>query len=276
MALFERYKMSVFNHFRKRILVSGLACLALTLASAARADTNDCSSVKLNGSSVWYPISMRQEADVGLNGVFPDLAIEIFSALDLPLVMGPDLPWKRLLTLLEHGQIDVLAGAYLTDERLAKFGVSLPVMREDVGVFVRTSLDIRPASLEDLAGLRGVAPFGASFGEEFETYAAAKLSIDRQPFDDFKTNMYLLAEDKADYLVIARRDGEMMIQEAGVEGKVEVLPWSAAVNTVHFLFSRATPCIRMLESFDEELQRRRESGELNKLIEGYTLPTGDG
>ncbi len=62
--------MSVFNHFRKRILVSGLACLALTLASAARADTNDCSSVKLNGSSVWYPVSMRQEADVGLNGVF--------------------------------------------------------------------------------------------------------------------------------------------------------------------------------------------------------------
>ncbi len=69
----------------------------------------------------------------------------------------------------------------------------------------------------------------------------------------------------------------MMIQEAGVEGKGRgpaVVP--AAVNTVHFLFSRATPCIRMLQTFDEELQRRRESGELNKLIEGYTLPTGDG
>jgi ABC-type amino acid transport substrate-binding protein len=219
---------------------------------------------------------MRQQADGGLTGVFPDLAAEVFTALGVPLIVGPELPWKRLLTLLEHGQIDVLAGAYLTDERLAKYGVSQPVMQEEVGVFIRSDLDARPQSLKDLAGLRGVAPFGASFGEEFETFAAANLSIDRQPFEDFRTYIRLVAEAKADYLIIARQEGEMMIRDAGVEEKVEVLPWFASVNTLHFLFSRATPCIKMLEAFDEELLRRQKTGQLNELIEGYALPTGDG
>ena len=268
--------MSVFNRFRKRMLITGLVFAALSLTPASHADTDGCSRVNLNGSSVWYPVSMRQKADGGLSGVFPDLAKDVFSTLNVPLITGPDLPWKRLLTLLEHGQIDVLAGAYLTDERQVKFGVSHPVMKEDVGVFIRSSLDFRPTSLEDLAGLRGVAPFGSSFGEELESYAATALSIDRQPFDDVKTYMYLLVEEKADYLIIARQEGEMMIREAGVEGKVEVLPWPAAVNTLHFLFSRATPCIKLLKTFDEELQRRRESGQLNGLIADYSLPVGDG
>lgn len=268
--------MRVFNRLGRRLFITALAYAALSLAPASSADTDGCSKVKLNGSSVWYPVSMREQADGSLKGVFPDLATEVFTALGVPLMVGPELPWKRLLTLLEHGQIDILAGAYLTDERLAKYGVSQPVMQEEVGVIIRSNLGVRPQSLKDLAGLRGVAPFGASFGEEFENFATSHLSIDRQPFEDFKTNILLVAEEKADYLIIARQEGERMIKEARVEGKVEVLPWVASVNTLHFMFSRATPCIKMLEAFDEELLRRRETGRLDELIEDYTLPVGDG
>ena len=268
--------MNFFNRLRRRLCITALAYALFSLTPASYADTDDCSRIKLNGSSVWYPVSMRRQADGSLDGVFPDLALDVFNALGVPLMVGSELPWKRLLTLLEHGQIDVLAGAYLTDERLAKYGVSLPVMEEEVSVIVRSNLAVRPQSLKDLAGLRGVAPFGATFGEEFENFAAANLAIERQPFEDFKTNVLLVAEEKADYLIIARQEGEVMIREAGVEGKVEVLPWHASVNTLHFLFSRATPCIKMLEAFDEELLRRRESGQLEELIEGYNLPTGDG
>jgi ABC-type amino acid transport substrate-binding protein len=219
---------------------------------------------------------MRNEGAGALRGIFPDLGREIFESLDVPVAIGPELPWKRLLTLLEFGQIDVLAGAYLTRERAEKFGVSRPVMQEEVRVFARTDLPVKPEGLDDLVGLRGVAPFGASFGEEFDTFAAEKLSIDRQPTDDFLTNMRLVKERKADFLILPRQDGERMIGEAKAEGLVEMLPWPAAVNTLHYLFSKTTPCLELLERFDEELQRKLDAGALDVLIQRYRKTTGDG
>jgi len=268
--------MRYFNKLTLRVLVSSAALVSLVQAGQVQAESGSCSLVKLNGSGVWYPVSMREETSGSLNGVFPDLGREILASLNVDIEEGPDLPWKRVFVLLENGQIDVLAGAYKTRERLEKYGISHPVMTEEVGIFVRKNLESRPRSLADLVGLRGVAPFGASFGQEFEDFAAENLSIDRQPFDDFKTYMRLLMEDKADYLVIARQDGVKMISEAGAEDLVEALPWSASVDTLHFLFSKATPCITLLEPFNEALQRQIEAGTLKGLIDAYTLSEGDG
>jgi len=266
--------------FNNRLeLISKVVCVALIglfQATVAHADSNACSEVKLNGSGVWFPVSMREGADGALNGVFPDLGREILSSLNVSVEDGPDLPWRRVLVLLENGQIDVLAGAYKTEERSEKYGVSGPVMQEEVGIFIRKSLESRPKSLEDLIGLRGIAPFGASFGEDFEDFAAQNLSIDRQPFDDFRTYMRLLMEDKADYLVIARQDGVKMIDEADARDLVEALPWPAAVNTLHFLFSKATPCIALLEPFNEALKKRIEAGALKGLLGRYQMSEGDG
>ncbi|MCK7614294.1 substrate-binding periplasmic protein [Roseibium sediminicola] len=268
--------MSIYSELRLISNVIFVALICLFQTAQAHAGSDACSEVKLNGSGVWYPVSMRQEASGTLNGVFPDLGREILTSLHVNVAEGPDLPWNRVLVLLEKGQIDVLAGAYKTDERLKKYGVSRPVMQEEVGIFIRKSLESRPQSLKDLIGLRGVAPFGASFGEEFENFATESLSIDRQPFDDFKTYMRLLMEDKADYLVIARQDGVMMIDETGAVDLVEVLPWPAAVNTLHFLFSRATPCIALLEPFNEALTKRIDAGALKGLLDSYQMSEGDG
>jgi len=222
--------------------------------------------VKLNGSNVWYPVSMREKETGALDGVFPELAGRILEELGVSIEVGRQMPWNRLLTLLETGEFDMLAGAYLTNARLEKFGVSQAVMTEDVAVVVRKGLTTRPGSLEDLVGLRGVAPFGATFDEVFEGFAADRLSIDRQPFEDFSTNMRLLMDGKADYLVIARREGEMMVSELGAADLVEVLPWPATVNTLHFLFSRASPCITLLERFNQVLKGQLESGGVDRLI----------
>ncbi|MEO9529890.1 transporter substrate-binding domain-containing protein [Roseibium sp.] len=264
--------MSKCNRLNKIIANFCVAVLFNVVAGQVHAASESCSTVKLNGSSVWFPVSIREEPAGGLRGVFPDLAGRIFDILDIRLKSGPDLPWKRQLTLLENGQIDVLAGAYVTNERLQKFGVSRPVMKEDVAVFIRAGLPFRPQGPAELAGLRGVAPFGASFGEEFDTFAEVNLAIDRHPVDDLKTLIRLLIEDKADYMVSSRPGGERLVGEMSAYGVVEVLPWPAAVNTLHFLFSRATPCIDLLHSFNAELERQIDAGKL----EDYTKIYGHG
>jgi len=248
--------------------------MTVAVAASTRAASPDCSAVRVNGSSLWYPISQRINGDGGLKGVFPDLAKQVFGSLGVHLRFGPELPWKRLLTLLENGQLDVLAGAYLTRERQEKFGVSLPVMKEDVAVFIRSSLPSRPENLQDLVGLHGVAPFGASFGEEFDSFAASRLTIDRQPFDKLDTLMWLLIENKADYLVIARQEGERMVEDSAAQGLVEILPWPAAVNTLHFMFSKKTPCIALLKAFNEALRRQLDAGKLDELLKDYAGAAG--
>ncbi|GAB4535091.1 MAG: transporter substrate-binding domain-containing protein [Roseibium sp.] len=262
----------------KTLRACALYCVTLIMLVASavqvRAASGECSSATLNGSGLWHPISMRENGDGRLKGVFPELAEQIFGTLEVPLNIGPSLPWKRLQTLLENGEIDVLAGAYLTKERRQKFGVSLPVMKEDVAVFIRSSLPSRPEKLEDLVGLQGVAPFGASYGEQFDTFAASSLAIDRQPFDDLDTLMWLLVEDKADYLVIARQEGERMLENISDDGLVEMLPWPAAVNTLHFMFSKQSACISLLEAFDAELKRVLATGKVDDLIEDYGAAAG--
>jgi polar amino acid transport system substrate-binding protein len=233
------------------------------------ADTQTCSSVTLNGSSTWFPISLRKEEGANLSGVFPDLARQVFHQMNVATEFGTSVPWKRAFALLDNGQINVLTGAYRTRDRLDKFGASLPVMEEEVAVFVRSNLEIKPKNLDDLVGLSGLAPFGANFGEEFDEFAAGNLTIERQPFEAFATNMRLLQEEKVDYLIIARQEGERLFGKLKAGDRVEALPWSAAVNTVHFFFSKSSPCIHLLEEFNDVLSSQIRSGALDNLIRDY-------
>jgi polar amino acid transport system substrate-binding protein len=233
------------------------------------ADTQTCSSVTLNGSSTWFPISLRKEEGANLSGVFPDLARKVFGEMNVAAEFGTGVPWKRAFALLDNGQIDVLTGAYRTGERFEKFGSSLPVMKEEVAVFVRSNLEDKPEALEDLIGPSGLSPFGANFGEEFDKFATENLTIERQPFEVFSTNMRLLQEEKVDYLIIARQEGERLLKKLGAEDRVEALPWPAAVNTLHFLFSKSSPCIHLLEQFNEVLSAEIRSGALDNLVRDY-------
>lgn len=246
------------------VVLFQLSSFAQVPASAAT-----CSSVTLNGSSVWHPVSLRTENEATLRGIFPDIAREIFGELEIPTENGPDVPWKRVFVLLENGDTDVLTGAYRTRERFEKFGASLPVMTEEVAVFVRPNLASEPQSLEDLIGLTGLAPFGANFGEELDEFAARHLTIERQPFEVFATNMRLLNEEKVDYLIIARQEGERLAKYLGVEDSVRAMPWPAATNTLHFFFSRSSPCIDFLDAFNNVLKTQISSGALDKIVGGY-------
>ncbi|WP_428673177.1 substrate-binding periplasmic protein [Roseibium sp.] len=236
------------------------------LSRPAFPDDEVCSIVKLNGSSVWYPISLREAGSEILRGVFPDVAREIFKRLNVPVDVGDRQPWSRLQVLLENGKLDVLAGAYLTPERERLYDISSPVMKEQAVVFVRKDMPAKPQSLEDLVGLRGLAPFGASFGKKFDEYAEEKLTIQRQSFDDFAMNMRLLSEDKADYLIETVREGRRMIEELEADDVIEVLPWPASDNTLHFMFSKSSPCVSLFNDFNQELNKLIQSGELEAMV----------
>lgn len=262
-------RMSVGKYLSKALIVPCVIGLAVCCSNGSHAQQVSCDLVRLSGASDWYPVSMRADEIAPLEGILPDLARDVFFALKVPVGVAPQWPWKRTLKMLENGRTDVLAGAFWTSERAEKFALSLPVLSEEVSVFVRGGLGIVPGSLEELVGLRGMIPFGASYGEEFDMFAAEHLTIENQVFDSLSAYMQLLIDEKIDYLVAPRRDGEQLVEQMKASQKVASLGWPAVVNTVHYLFSRASPCIELLDAFNEELRRQLAEGSLERLTRDY-------
>jgi len=250
------------------------AGFCLPVGNLAFAGANGCTSVNMNGAGIWYPFSMRVDETGELEGVLPDLAKLIFKDIGVPVETGPYFPWKRLFIMMDNGQLDILAGAFHTEERKKEYGYSQPVLTEEVAVFVRKDLPVKPASLSELAGLRGLKPFGASYGEELDRIASEQLTIEAPAFDDFLTYMQLLIDGKADYFLMPRREGDAMIEELGAQDQVEPLPWPATVNTLHFLFSRSSPCILLLDEFDKSLSRYKMAGHIDGLVDSYRGKAG--
>ncbi|TYC63419.1 transporter substrate-binding domain-containing protein [Rhodobacterales bacterium] len=265
-------------HCRFLIKAAFLCSLLLSLGFShdARADAEGCTNVRLNGASDWFPIAMRNRETQTLEGVFPDLAREILGKLQVSVEAGPELPWKRVLVTLENGGIDMITGAYRTEERLEKFAYSVRVTVEEVAVFMRKTMVEQPGRLEDLIGLRGLIPFGASFGEQFDTFASERLKVESHPFDDLSMNMRLLLEGKVDYFITSRQDGDRMIDQLNASDHLDALAWPAMINSVHFLFSRTSPCIHLLEAFDRELEQRIAAGNVEELTRTYQAAKVEG
>nr|WP_196220562.1 transporter substrate-binding domain-containing protein [Roseibium denhamense] len=254
------------------VLVSGkIAAMVFAIfwaigPASASEPSGTCETVRLTGSPTWFPVSMATEDRQSLEGVMPVLAHQIFGELGVAVMELTDLPWRRSLTLLEAGEVDVLAGAFSTRQREKEYVLSHPVIREEIGIFIRRDTPAQPQSLNDLIGLRGLAPFGSSFGEEFDVFAGDNLAIHRESFDDNLENMQLLLEGKADYFVIARREGDRMIAQLEAEDAVMVAPWSAIENTIHFMFSKKSACVNLLEDFNAALEAHIADGTVASMI----------
>jgi polar amino acid transport system substrate-binding protein len=130
----------------------------------------------------------------------------------------------------------------------------------------------RPENLADLVGLRGRAPFGINFGQEQNEYAIANLAIDSAPYDEIKTDLRNLAENRTDYILMSRSFGLKAVEAARLNDAIVDLPWSLAGRSVHFMFSRNSPCRKFVTDFNLAIEDGKQTGRLAQLLAGYGAP----
>ena len=86
--------------------------------------------------------------------------------------------WKRCLMDAAAGRVDVVL-AYNSDQRDQGMRFStVPVLREEVAVFVNQRRPVRFEHLDDLAGYRGGLLYGESYGPEFDRFVARHQNIE--------------------------------------------------------------------------------------------------
>lgn len=223
-----------------------------------------CDTLKTNGPIGWVPIVYRDTND-NLTGVAVDVAKKVFDSLNVRLEIQPHIPWKRQLKKLKNGSLDMIIAAYHSDERAGIYEYSVPFAYEKIGIFTHRDRQFKINSKDDLIGKLGLRPRGGTYGSEFDQFA--KDNLDFIEFSDKKKSLELLYSGRADYLVLSFNDGLLNAKRFGFQDEIVLLNHHIAETSIHFLFSKKSPCKSLLSKTNSELSklvRDKEIGRIEK------------
>ncbi len=240
--------------------------LLLLFALSINLQASECQSIKVNGPSGWEPVSYRG-ADGQLSGMAVEVANRVFSQLRVELKFGPKLPWKRQLYQLENGTIDLIIAAYFNDDRDKRFVYSEPYHIEKISIFVHRDRVFEFQNLDNLKGKIGLRPLGGTYGNHFDKFAKDNLSI--REYSDAGSNIHRIYQGHEDYVILALLDGLISAKKYGHYSKVIPLPKEVAKLPIHFLLSKKSPCIKLIERINPILTNLKSSSFTKNIEEKY-------
>jgi polar amino acid transport system substrate-binding protein len=125
-----------------------------------------------------YPPVMWQEGD-NIVGVGPEIVKMVFDDLGITVNSKFKGSWTKVEKGIKEGDIDVLAGVYMTAQRKSFMDYSIPYMKDPVVIFVARGQAFPYKKWDDLIGKNGTTTIGDSFGKDFDKFIANKLTISR-------------------------------------------------------------------------------------------------
>jgi polar amino acid transport system substrate-binding protein len=197
-------------------LVLALALAGTTAAAAER--------IRYCDYPVYPPISWSDGKQV--RGLAPSVVKSLFGHLGYEVdvvVLGN---WKRCLLDAAEGRVDVVL-AYSTAQREQSMRFStVPVLREEVAVFVNRKHPVKFERLEDLGNYRG----------------------------------------RIDFITQERRTGQLFVEHLPGAADIEALPHSLSVDYLRIAVSRRSALAERMPDIDAELQRMVDAGEIQRWL----------
>lgn len=204
---------------------------------------------------------------VGADGRLEGASIDLLKMVaPQGLVLKPVvLPWKRALALAEHGDVDLLLSLRNTPER-AKFlaFTSARAFPNPIVVFVREDRTFPFDSWSDLKGRRGGISLGDTFGNGFDEYWRAELSIEEAK--NMEANFEKLEAGRIDYFVTSKFVGEAYSSSRPLKHGFVQLGKPVSSQDIHFGFSKRSPCADLAEQMDRKLRELDKKGVLEQLL----------
>lgn len=226
--------------------------------------------LKIAGSSEWFPISFYDHNSEKQAGIAIDLITTICKDLKIDTTIFNNLPWDRIINLLDINKIDVIAGNYWTQERNQKYLITNSFYNDKISIFVNINKKISFSRWNDLKPyIGGVPSFGkGSYGEKFDKYAQKHLKIER--LNNKKTLFMMLARERIDYIILAYWDGLIYLKKNNIR-YIIILPKNLISNTVHFSISKKSSFAKLLPLINEKIILYQNNGTLNKIIKKYNM-----
>ncbi len=184
------------------------------------------------------------------------------------------IPWKRAVSYIKSGKIDVATSASITVERSQFAWFSDAYRHESAVIFVRKGeADNYPIhSLSDIVELKFNlgATRGFYYGGAFERL---------MKYPDFKKNIDIVTAESENYkkLLKKRIDGFLADPYSGSEGlrqqrllyQVEIHPYTVYQDKCHFMFSKKTVPFSLVAKFNKSLQKLKDNGVVENILNNY-------
>jgi len=232
-----------------------LLALAATRAMAAE-------KVRYCDYPVYPPISWSDGKQV--RGLAPSVVKNLFGRLgyDVDIVVLGN--WKRCLLDAAEGRVDVVL-AYSTAQREQSMVFStVPVLREEVALFINRQHPVKFECLEDLAHYRGGLLFGESYGVDFDRLVAQHQNIEW--VSDSGQNFGKLIRARIDFITSERRTGQLYVENLPGAQDIVALPNALSVDYLRVAISRKSPLAKRMPQIDAQLKRMVDAGEVEQWL----------
>jgi len=237
--------------------------IILLLPSASLYSAPLCEKVTISAHPDYAPFHWVHN-DV-LMGASITVTQDILDEMSVPwetVVVGP---WKRILKYAYEGKIDFIPALKKTPER-EQFLVYAPTpfYQNPVGIFMRAG---SPAitELAQLDGLIGSVNAGDKHGMVIDSFISNQKIVQ---VHGILNNFIMLDKGRTDYFIIGLKTATMLLTEKQRQDQYNLV-YSVTSSVIHNAFSRLSPCIYLLDEFNNRFKQKVDNGTVEQKIEQF-------
>ncbi|HPJ43688.1 MAG TPA: transporter substrate-binding domain-containing protein [Spirochaetota bacterium] len=241
--------------------------LLLILLFSIFASRSDTQEITWFHSIGWYPFTMEDTTSGRIYGASNDIMNEIAQNLNTTASFKK-VPWMRGLIMLEHGKIDICAGAYSNAERRKKYYFTQAVFRNETRIFVKKNKIFKFQNLADLKGKSLVKTRGSSYGTEFDRFATNNIKI--QEVSGGTDRMILMVQmERADCFIGDYLNVMNFIRSNKLDK--EIIPLDRAVNyvDVYFMVSKQSAWGKKINRINKAVKLLHDNGTIEQILKKY-------
>jgi polar amino acid transport system substrate-binding protein len=201
-----------------------------------------------------------------MQGASIEIAKRVLEDLKIPYEISYLGPFPRIMALAERGEIDMIATLKKTPER-ERFLLfpATPAFSNPVAVFAPRNHTFKFKSRNDLIGLRGGISRGNKFGDGFDEYMAANLTIEQANTPE--NNFEKLKAGRIDYLVTGYYTGMAYLLKRGSESRFISLRPFVADSDNFIALTQNGKCADKLDAINTRLSQLKKMGVLDRMIQ---------
>lgn len=246
------------------------ATLLFALAGLARAAGPGCEkTLRWNDDP---PFSMRLPSGA-IGGVQLDVNIEALQRMGCSVKLR-EMPFARALVELEHGDLDVLAGAFRRPEREAYAWFSAPVLHSRNMLYLRRGDEAR-WNFKSLLELRG-SPFrlGAQIGVVYgPDYAALMRDADYARGVPKVSNRHalwrMLERNRIDGVIADELTAEFELAGLKLDDRIVKSALVVSDEPAPTAFSKRSSDAAFVERYNATIETMRRDGTLPRIVQRY-------
>ena len=248
------------------ILALGLLPSAMSLAAGGA-----CERIVVTGNADYPPLLWVSPDDpTRLTGAAIELLEKALEEAGIHVDALHVGSWDQAQQEVRSGRVDMLAGSFLTTERLGEADYVYPPYIEIPSViFVRRGEAFPYSGWDDLRDKRGSSLGSSSFGSAFDTFAADHLDVAAMRSIDQAFEQ--LFSGKVDYLIHERHQGLALAAQRNVLEQLDILEGSLINEPLYYSISHHSACNSpaLRAALAKGMYQMVRQGEPRRLLDKY-------